>query len=433
MKKLARVGTTLAAVVAFETVLMTLAGDDWRGAHAQSAPQGEARPASKAKAATKSSAAKKDGNPEASDDASAAAKKAADPAETEKVLAAAQKSLESGKADIAAKQIDSLLARGGLPPRNLASALAIRGHAYRKLSKPAQAIADLQSALYIKNGLSEAERTSAAQARTEAYREAGLATPAPIVTPAAVPPPKAPPKQVAQPTPVAPVAPVATSAKPVESRPIMRVSDPQPSSPMITGGVPVKAAPEPAPAAASGGGIGGFFSNMFGGGEAKARDADKNGDPYGYTPPKPTQPAVSSWSEPGKTSTAVIRPASTTASPAAAPAPALAQPKPAKAVEPGPSPPGKSSSMDLNERKVQFALRLAAQRSSADAKTLAERIKREHAAELANRKYEIDEAVFGNMGKFYRANVGPFADLEGAKTLCTAIRAKGVDCEVISL
>jgi hypothetical protein len=36
-------------------------------------------------------------------------------------------------------------------------------------------------------------------------------------------------------------------------------------------------------------------------------------------------------------------------------------------------------------------------------------IRREHAAALADREPEIDQAVVGNMGSFYRVRVGPFA------------------------
>ena len=98
----------------------------------------------------------------------------------QKTLDSAQKSLDAGKADVALNQVNALISGGGLETRSMARALAVRGYAYKKQSKPAQAIADLQSALWLKDGLTETERASALQARSEAYREAGLGDAPPI-------------------------------------------------------------------------------------------------------------------------------------------------------------------------------------------------------------------------------------------------------------
>ena len=369
---MARVATALTAVA------ICVIGAALTGAHAQTAPAG----------------VKKEGAAAPGEAAPGGAKKQRDPADIEKALAAAQKSLSAGKADVAAKQMDSLINGGGLDPRSIARALALRGHANRKLGKPAQAIADLQSALYVKNGLSEAERTSALEARAQAHREAGLPEPA------------------AQPG----------SAAKAEARP----AEPRTSTPIATATVPEKAA-----APASSGGVGGFFSNLFGGSKTQDPPSKSGAPDAGHVPPSPMSPAVSSWSEPAK---------------AKAPAKIVAvdvpkvipQPRPTKVIEsakPEPakaSPPPRPAIAPAEPAPTQFVLRLAAKRTSADARTLAERIKREHAADLGSRAYTIDESVFGNMGKFYRAKVGPFADLQGAKALCAAIRARGTDCEVIS-
>ena len=74
---------------------------------------------------------------------------------------------------------------------------------------------------------------------------------------------------------------------------------------------------------------------------------------------------------------------------------------------------------------------MAAQRSPQEAKQVAERIKRAYAAEIGNRGYRIDESTFGNMGRFYLADVGPFDDFEGARALCASIRNSGTDCHVV--
>ena len=52
--------------------------------------------------------------------------------------------------------------------------LYYRGLAFRKMGKPGFAISDLTSALWLKNGLSEAERADATKMRALAYHEAGI-------------------------------------------------------------------------------------------------------------------------------------------------------------------------------------------------------------------------------------------------------------------
>ena len=68
-----------------------------------------------------------------------------------------------------------MLSGGGLPPPIMARALLYRGIAYRQQKKPAQAIADLTSALWLKGGLGESDRSDALKQRSSAYQEAGLA------------------------------------------------------------------------------------------------------------------------------------------------------------------------------------------------------------------------------------------------------------------
>ena len=63
---------------------------------------------------------------------------------------------------------------GGLGSAEMAKALYVRGMAYKKQSKPGLAISDLTSALWLKNGLGDADQKSAIAERAEAYRLAGL-------------------------------------------------------------------------------------------------------------------------------------------------------------------------------------------------------------------------------------------------------------------
>ena len=63
---------------------------------------------------------------------------------------------------------------GGLPPAIMVKALSLSRHRLPQASKPAQAIADLTSALWLKGGLAGPERAGALKHRTAAYQEAGI-------------------------------------------------------------------------------------------------------------------------------------------------------------------------------------------------------------------------------------------------------------------
>ena len=58
--------------------------------------------------------------------------------------------------------------------------LYYRGLVFRKLGKPGFAVSDLTSALWLKNGLSEAERADAIKVRALAYNEAGISDVPPV-------------------------------------------------------------------------------------------------------------------------------------------------------------------------------------------------------------------------------------------------------------
>src|SRR5262249_8082568 len=157
---------------------------------ATGAPHGVAQAPAKA-GAKKAPAKEADSEAEAN----TAKHKRQDPVEAERAIDAAFEQLEAGKSAEAAHALTRVINGGGLPPAIMAKALLYRGIAYRQLKKPAQAIADLTGALWLKGGLSEADRGDALKQRVAAYQEAGLAAsrepagPAPA-HPAAGPPPR---------------------------------------------------------------------------------------------------------------------------------------------------------------------------------------------------------------------------------------------------
>lgn len=392
---MARVGSTLALAVVAAAAIAVAADYARAQAPAPAVAEGEATAAPQKKPSAKKADPAKSGAPA----------KGRDPAAAEKSLDQAQKSLDGGKPDLAINQVNSVISAGGLDARSMARALAVRGHAHKKQGKPAQAIADLQSALYLRNGLNDAERAAATQARAEAYREAGLGEPAPASQAAAAGQSPAANKETAAP---------ARTAKQAATKAEAGAQAPAPaSSPISTAAVqpPRPAQPEqPAPATSSGG-IGGFFSNLFGGSSSQPQT------PAAAAPARaPTETAVSSWSETGPSApggTKAKAPPKTAAAPAA-PAEAKAAPQKTAA-----------------SAKGAFRIELAAVKSREEAKRAAEKVRTEHASVIGQRSYTIVEATFGNMGTFYRAQFGPFDESVEPRALCSTLRTKGLDCQVM--
>ncbi|MBN9262940.1 MAG: tetratricopeptide repeat protein, partial [Hyphomicrobium sp.] len=108
----------------------------------------------------------------------AASKGAPTSNDTDRVLDGAAKALEAGNADAAMTALDGVLAGGGLSNTHMARALYLRGLAHRKKGRPAQAIADLTNAVWLKDGLNEKDRAAALNARSEVSRQVGVAAPA---------------------------------------------------------------------------------------------------------------------------------------------------------------------------------------------------------------------------------------------------------------
>ena len=382
---MARVVSTLA----FLTCLALASTAASRTSIAQQAPaSGSEASKSEGKAAAKPQSnrqAKKDA-PKAEGEAAAGGPR--DPAAIDKTLQAAQKSLDTNKPDQAVGQINSLIATGGLDARSMARALALRGHAYKKQGKPAQAISDLQSALYLRNGLNETERAAALQARTEAYREAGLGEAPPVGGSAKTQPVKS----------------TSVSSTPAAAPP------PAAASNIATATVSAK----PEAPAASGGGVGGFFSNLFGASKQAAPAAEP-----APRPKAPADPAISSWTsaeeKPGKAVKQASAATATASAATAATKPAAAEAKTAAAPAPA--------------SEVRY-MRLAASRTEAEAKALADRVRKEHGSQFGQRDYQVAQEVIGNMGTFYRVRIGPYSDAREATGHCSTLRNKGVDCHV---
>jgi tetratricopeptide (TPR) repeat protein len=299
------------------------------------------------------------------------------------------KLLQGGKIDAAVHTFSSVIGAGKLPPTIMARALYNRGLGYRKQGKPAQAISDLTSALWMKGGLNDAERADALASRVAAYREAGLADQSTGEDSTAAADNKV-------------SATRSKTADQVNSRPITTQS-------IGSGGTTAALAPEPASNPSSSGGVGGLFGNLFGGGSSTQAPAEAK-------PAPAPQPVTASTVQ------------SVTVAKAAVPvdsAPAAAKPvKIATATAALAASPAAPKSDGVAKFRAQIAL----VRTRAEADAAAQKMKDKYKASLGTSELVIDQTTLGNMGSFYRVRIGPYLSQIEAQAVCASLNGSGLDC-----
>ena len=334
-----------------------------------------------------------------------AAKKKPGPADAQRAVDTAAKLIDAGKTDQAVQALSATLAGGNLPPAIMARALLLRGIAYRQQKKPAQAIADFTSALWLKGGLSESDRADGLRQRTAAYQEAGLSQ-AGEIAPA--------------------------GAK--EARPKERSASPAASAPWSDGTTtssrPAQTAAlnQEQSAAATGGGGWDLFANLFGGsGSAFA------GQPAAGASSPPADAARILNAE---TSTAERPPPPRPAQTSGWARQTQVEGERSARVETGAiagkeeTPQRHAAVSEAGKKGGQIRIQIAAVRTQAEAKALAAKVMREHAAMLAAHEAQIDQTVMGNMGSFYRVLIGPFASAQETQGVCAKLKGAGLDCLV---
>ena len=75
---------------------------------------------------------------------------------------------------------------------------------------------------------------------------------------------------------------------------------------------------------------------------------------------------------------------------------------------------------------------MAAVRSRDEANLVVSKLQGTPAVKNAAAGTQIDEAVIGNMGTFYRVRLGPFASAAEPNKLCASLKPEGYDCLVVS-
>jgi tetratricopeptide (TPR) repeat protein len=400
------------------------------------------------------------------------------------------KQYQSGKYQQASDDLSAALRVGGLPGPDMAKALYYRGLAYKKQSKPGLAISDLTSALWLKDGLNDADRKAATAERAEAYRMAGLgdgnagsesvavadpnsgaAAPAPAVPAAAPPagaakpsgkskgsaaipapiPPNAPVQEITRQSPDSEAAQDAARARKLAAAPIDAGGLQTAASATVVGGgpapakdpapaaeaVPPAAVPAPAPVASIA--------------AASSPDAPVlSAAPIDSAPPAGAKPAdgssiggffsnlFSGGAKPQADTTPPMTTASTTPpqtsswSEQTSVASGSAKPASAsKAVKQAVAVPG-AAAASPTVKGGKYKIHIAAVRSRQEAEAIAQKLQAQSGTALKSRAPVVDEAVIGSMGTFYRVRVGSYATAEEPRGVCNALRSSGFDCLVVT-
>jgi hypothetical protein len=347
---------------------------------------------------------------------------------------AGAKAFEAGKFGPAIQSLSTALSTGGLSSQQMAKALYYRGAAYRKTGKSAQAISDLTSAVWLKNGLTDADRAAAMEQRQAAYQEAGLGTATPIGTPPLDAPAAV--AKAAQPSPITPpatpaAAPAdsatsswsASSEKSAAEASVPNLSTPSggyatlssPDAPSLSALPQGDAAAPSTPVSNVGSAIGnagsavsGFFGGMFGGGNTATADPSTN-VATATAPPAPQPPPAAGWDS----TTSVV------AAPAKADVKSVAKKK--------------TAAVDTARTTAagKYRLQVGIVSSRDEAEQITSRLRAEHAQAIGTAAPAIDEVTFGN-GTFYRVQVGPYASAAEPGQFCTALKPKGYDCLVVT-
>jgi len=339
------------------------------------------------------------------------AKKKSDPVEAQRAVDHAGKLIEAGKTEPAIQALSAALAAGNLPPAIMAKALLYRGIAYRQQKKPAQAISDFTSALWLKAGLSEADRAEGLRQRAAAYAEAGLG-------------------QAGEAAPAA--------AK--ETRSKERTASPAPwGDGTTTSAPPAHTAAlnhEPSAPAAAGGGWD-LFANLFGGGTAAS--------PVAVQPAAAAPRPEAATAAPRPDTAAILNAENSTAERSAPTKRTQAngwsrqtqvESERAARVETAAistkEEPQRRATVvpEPQARSGNLRIQIAAVRTQAEAQALAAKVMREHASTLAKREPQIDQTIMGNMGSFYRVLIGPFASAQETQSICAKLKGTGLDCLV---
>jgi cell division septation protein DedD len=329
-------------------------------------------------------------------------------------LGAGASAFTAGKYDATVRMMTGVLQADKVDPSEAAKALYYRGLAYQKLNQHTRAIADLGAAMWL--GLPASERTAALVNRSLAYRATGLKAQADTELAAARKGDRG-----------------GDVDKIVASNGGGGAADTASISAFATevrteGGrttTIASAAPEPAaapPRNAEAANPGSWTTTQQSGGAPSEPPSGGNrlsrwwGSVRGSSSEPEPAPAPA---PPPAPSAAAVTSAWTTQTQAEGGAPGT---RVATASPTVPVPSGGGGN---------YLLQLSPTRSEAEASALWKTVAKQN-AQLASLQPRIEKTDMGNLGTFYRLQIGPFPDKAESLKLCNALKRSGVDCFLVN-
>jgi tetratricopeptide (TPR) repeat protein len=326
-------------------------------------------------------------------------------------LSAGASAFTAGKFDATVRMMTGVLQADKVDPSEAAKALYYRGLAYQKLNQHTRAIADLGAAMWL--GLPPSERTAALVNRSLAYRATGLKAQADTELAAA------------------------------------RKGD-------RGGDVDKIVASNGGGGAADTASISAFATEVRTEGGRTTTIA--SAEPAAAPPRNAEAAKPGSWTTTQQSGAAPSEPPSggnrlsrwwgsvrgSSSEPAPAPAPAPPPAPNAAAVTsawttqtqaeggaPGTRVATASPTVPVPSGGGNYLLQLSPTRSEAEASALWKTVAKQN-AQLASLQPRIEKTDMGNLGTFYRLQIGPFPDKAESLKLCNALKRSGVDCFLVN-
>jgi len=328
------------------------------------------------------------------------------------VLGAGVSSFSAGKYDATVRQMTAVLQGDKVSPNEAAKALYFRGLAYQKLGQSTRAIADLGAAIWL--GLSPSERTAALVNRSLAYRATGLKTQADAELASArkndndAQVDKLLASNGGTGADTASMGAFATEVRTEGGRTttIASASPTPPPARNTEAASPGSSSTTRGEAPASAPSSGNRLSRWWGSVRGSSSESEPPPAPAPSSEPSPKSPAVTTaWTT------------QTQAEAGAAPETRVATASP---TDPMPSAGGGN-----------YRLQLSPTRSEVEARDLWQKVAKQN-QQLAGLEPHIEKTDMGNLGTFYRLQIGPFPDKAESLKLCNALKRSGVDCFLVN-
>jgi cell division septation protein DedD len=320
----------------------------------------------------------------------------------------------AGKYESTVRLMTGVLQGDKVAPGDAAKALYFRGLAYQKLGQHTRAIADLGAAMWL--GLSSSERTVALVNRSLAYQATGLKSQAETELASArksggsgeVD------KLIASnggtASDAGSISPFSTEVRTESGRTSTVASDsqdaPLPPAPRATEAAnPSSWTTTQGEAQASPPQSGNRLSRWWGSVRGSSSESAPAPPPAPESPPRAaTAAAPSAWTTQTQAEAGAAGTRVATASPAA------------------PVPSGGGG---------KYLLQLSPTRSEAEANALWKTVVKQN-QQLASLQPRVEKTDMGNLGTFYRLQIGPFPDKAESLKLCNALKRSGVDCFLVN-